>query len=106
MTDLRVTALTFDLKRLDAAFLDDPFPVYRALREHDPGVQRLQRIVGEAERVKRSGLEIGEHCVGFGDEPTKDVGALGVPQVQTEAVLVAVRQRPRPAHRLPRLGLA
>jgi cytochrome P450 len=36
MTDLRATALAFDLKRLDAAFLEDPFPVYRALREHDP----------------------------------------------------------------------
>ena len=29
-------ALAFDLKRLDAAFLDDPFPLYRALRVHDP----------------------------------------------------------------------
>jgi cytochrome P450 len=36
MTDGQTTALAFDLKRLDAAFLDDPFPVYRALREHDP----------------------------------------------------------------------
>ena len=36
MTDVQATALAFDLKRLDAAFLDDPFPVYRALREHDP----------------------------------------------------------------------
>ena len=34
--DLRSAALGFDIKRLDAAFLDDPFPVYRALREHDP----------------------------------------------------------------------
>ena len=33
---LRQVALDFDLKRLDAAFLADPFPVYRALREHDP----------------------------------------------------------------------
>ena len=33
---LRQAALGFDLKRLDAAFLADPFPVYRALREHDP----------------------------------------------------------------------
>jgi cytochrome P450 len=33
---MRQTALAFDIKRLDAAFLDDPFPVYRALREHDP----------------------------------------------------------------------
>jgi cytochrome P450 len=32
----RDAALAFDLKRLDAAFLDDPFPLYRALREHDP----------------------------------------------------------------------
>jgi len=32
----RALALGFDLKRLDAAFLDDPYPVYRALREHDP----------------------------------------------------------------------
>src|SRR5262245_6060126 len=34
--DLREAALRFDIKRLDASFLDDPFPVYRALREHDP----------------------------------------------------------------------
>jgi cytochrome P450 len=33
---LRQAALGFDLKRLDAAFLADPFPIYRALREHDP----------------------------------------------------------------------
>jgi cytochrome P450 len=33
---LRDIALGFDLKRLDAAFLADPFPTYRALREHDP----------------------------------------------------------------------
>jgi cytochrome P450 len=26
----------FDLKRIDRAFLDDPYPTYRALREHDP----------------------------------------------------------------------
>jgi len=32
----RETALGFDLKRLDPAFLDDPYPVYRALRRHDP----------------------------------------------------------------------
>ena len=36
MTDWRARALAFDLKRLDGAFLGDPFPVYRALREHDP----------------------------------------------------------------------
>jgi cytochrome P450 len=33
---LRAAAHGFDLKRLDAAFLADPFPIYRALREHDP----------------------------------------------------------------------
>jgi cytochrome P450 len=33
---LRQAALGFDLKRLDASFLEDPFPTYRALREHDP----------------------------------------------------------------------
>ena len=32
----REAALAFDLKRLDAGFLADPFPLYRALREHDP----------------------------------------------------------------------
>jgi cytochrome P450 len=36
VTDPRTLALGFDLKRIDAAFLDDPYPVYRALREHDP----------------------------------------------------------------------
>lgn len=34
--DLREAALRFDIKRLDASFLADPFPLYRALREHDP----------------------------------------------------------------------
>ena len=29
-------ARDFDLKRLPADFIDDPFPYYRALREHDP----------------------------------------------------------------------
>ena len=32
----RERAASFDLKRLDPAFLDDPYPTYRALREHDP----------------------------------------------------------------------
>lgn len=29
-------ARAFDLKRIDRAFLDDPYPTYRALREHAP----------------------------------------------------------------------
>jgi cytochrome P450 len=29
-------AAAFDLNRLDRAFLDDPYPTYRALREYDP----------------------------------------------------------------------
>src|SRR5690242_12429791 len=33
---LREAALAFDLKRLERRFLDDPFPLYRALRQHDP----------------------------------------------------------------------
>ena len=36
MTDPRAIAEGFDLRRLDAAFLEDPYPAYRALREHDP----------------------------------------------------------------------
>src|ERR1700730_7174050 len=32
----RDAALAFDLRKLDPGFLDDPYPVYRALREHDP----------------------------------------------------------------------
>lgn len=32
----RSIALDFDIKRLTPSFLDNPFPVYRALREHDP----------------------------------------------------------------------
>jgi len=32
----RDAALAFDLKRLDPAFLADPYPLYRALRAHDP----------------------------------------------------------------------
>jgi hypothetical protein len=34
------SAASFDLARLDRAFLDDPYPTYRALREHAP-VHRL-----------------------------------------------------------------
>jgi cytochrome P450 len=33
---MREAALAFDLKKLDPRFLDDPYPLYRALREHDP----------------------------------------------------------------------
>ena len=32
----RSLAANFDIKRIGAAFLADPFPTYRALREHDP----------------------------------------------------------------------
>src|SRR5882757_5486603 len=35
-TAARDLAQSFDIKRLDPSFLEDPFPVYRALREHDP----------------------------------------------------------------------
>jgi cytochrome P450 len=34
--DARAAALGFDIKKLPADFFDDPFPYYRALREHDP----------------------------------------------------------------------
>ncbi len=33
---MREAALAFDLKQLDPRFLEDPYPLYRALREHDP----------------------------------------------------------------------
>src|ERR1700730_1403329 len=33
---LRAAALAFDVKRLQQRFLDDPYPLYRALRQHDP----------------------------------------------------------------------
>lgn len=29
-------ALDFDIKKIDQAFLDDPFPTYKLLRDHDP----------------------------------------------------------------------
>ena len=32
----RELAASFNLGKLDRAFLDDPYPTYRALREHDP----------------------------------------------------------------------
>jgi cytochrome P450 len=32
----RALAKDFDIKRIDAAFLADPFPTYRALRDYDP----------------------------------------------------------------------
>ena len=33
---MRAAALAFDVKRLERRFLDDPYPLYRALREHEP----------------------------------------------------------------------
>jgi cytochrome P450 len=38
--EARARAAAFDLARLDAAFLDDPYPTYRALQRFDP-VRRL-----------------------------------------------------------------
>ncbi len=40
MTDARALADGFDLRHLTGAFCDDPFPTYRALREHAP-VKRM-----------------------------------------------------------------
>jgi cytochrome P450 len=34
--DAAAVARAFDLRRLSVDFLDDPYPTYRALREHDP----------------------------------------------------------------------
>src|SRR5947209_5681650 len=34
--EAQAAARDFDLKRLPPDFIDDPFPYYRALREHDP----------------------------------------------------------------------
>src|ERR1044072_8892052 len=34
--EAREAARAFDLKRLPTDFIDDPFPYYHALREHDP----------------------------------------------------------------------
>jgi cytochrome P450 len=42
-------ARDFDLKRLPADFIDDPFPYYRALREHDP----VHRMPGGAYLITR-----------------------------------------------------
>src|ERR1051326_6457184 len=33
---MRAAAFAFDLKRLERRFLDNPYPLYRALRRHDP----------------------------------------------------------------------
>jgi cytochrome P450 len=33
---MRAAASAFDIKGLEPRFLDDPYPLYRALREHDP----------------------------------------------------------------------
>jgi hypothetical protein len=35
-SDPRTLAAQFDLRRLAASFYDDPYPTYRALREHEP----------------------------------------------------------------------
>lgn len=35
-TEESAEVAAFDLRRLDRAFLDDPYPTYRALRAHDP----------------------------------------------------------------------
>ena len=36
MMDAQATARAFDLKRLDGAFLDEPFPVYRRCASTTP----------------------------------------------------------------------
>ena len=43
---IRPAAVTaFDLKKLSPEFLENPYPTYRALREHDP-VHRMPRFGG------------------------------------------------------------
>ncbi|MBV8849595.1 MAG: cytochrome P450, partial [Methylobacteriaceae bacterium] len=36
ISDARALAQNFDIKRIDTAFLADPFPTYQALRAYDP----------------------------------------------------------------------
>ena len=35
-SDLEITAANFDIRKVSKAFLEDPYPTYRLLREHHP----------------------------------------------------------------------
>ena len=53
--DARAAARDFDIKRLPADFIDDPFPYYRALREHADLVEPiLARIRDEGALPSRA----------------------------------------------------
>ena len=81
-------------------------PERAALGEHDARVELAQALIGKPKRRKRSRLEVGEHGVGARDELLEYLRARRMPQVQAQAILVAVSQRPRPAHHLTRRRLA
>ena len=55
----RQAALAFDLKRLDPAFLADPFP-FAALREHDPVHRGRTRVLLRHGLSRPRGLELGQ----------------------------------------------
>jgi hypothetical protein len=54
-----------------------------------PGVQRAQHLVAHAPAFERAGAEVLDQHVGLGDEPARDVLALGAAQVERERALVA-----------------
>jgi len=74
----RETALSFDLNAIGADFFEDPFPIYRMLREHDPvhqnpdGTYLLTRYADVAASFKHKGMSSDKKVAfkpKFGDSP-------------------------------------
>ena len=74
----REKALAFDIQSIDQEFLDDPFPVYRLLREHDPVhlnpdgtyfLTRYEDVVKAFRHPKMSSDKQVEFKPKFGDGP-------------------------------------
>ncbi len=58
--------------------------------EDDPGIQRGQPLVVEAHGAHDAGTKVFEHDVGLGHEGGEDFLALGLAEIETDALLAAV----------------
>jgi cytochrome P450 len=68
--DAAAVARDFDLRRLSAEFLDEPYPTYRALREHDP----IHRMADGSYFLSRYDdcLAVYRHTTAWSSDKTQD----------------------------------
>ncbi len=67
----RELAAGFDIEKLTAEFYADPYPVYRALREHEPVKRHAQRLL-LPDALRRPGRRLQEHQAVLSSDKKKE----------------------------------